>query len=172
MLQHLTLAQSAKTDDGSNEEKQVVSKLPDFVLAVEEPELYQHPSRGRHFADILHKLATGKIPGVAEKTQILYATHSPLFVGIDRINQLRLLRKLSNEGDLPKFTSVTQTFLNDVAHCVWEANGKTGELFTGETLQPRLKTIMTPWMNEGFFADVHGRVDIIIKRSHLLQHGF
>lgn len=154
MLQHLTLAQSAKTDDSGNEEKQVVSKLPDFVLAVEEPELYQHPSRGRHFADILHKLATGKIPGVAEKTQILYATHSPLFVGIDRINQLRLLRKVSNEGDLPKFTSVTQTSLNDVAHCVWEANGKTGELFTGETLQPRLKTIMTPWMNEGFFADV------------------
>ena len=154
MLQHLTLAQSSKKEEGGNEEKQVLIKLPDFLLAVEEPELYQHPSRGRHFADILHKLATGKIPGVAEKTQILYATHSPLFVGIDRINQLRLLRKISNEGDLPKFTSVTQTSLNDVAHCVWEANGKTGEPFTGETLQPRLKTIMTPWMNEGFFADV------------------
>jgi predicted ATP-dependent endonuclease of OLD family len=26
--------------------------------------------------------------------------------------------------------------------------------FTGQNIIPRLKTIMTPWMNEGFFADV------------------
>lgn len=153
-LQHLVLAQSLQTRESGDIDTEIAGKLPSFVVAIEEPELYQHPSRQRHFADILYKLATGKIPGVAEKTQILYATHSPLFVGIDRINQLRLLRKVPNEDDLPKVTSVTRTTLDDVAKCVWEANDCKGERYTDESLQARLKTIMTPWMNEGFFAEV------------------
>lgn len=54
-------------------------QLPSLVLAVEEPELYQHPSRQRHLASVLLSLATGAIRGVAESTQVIYTTHSPLF---------------------------------------------------------------------------------------------
>ena len=38
-----------------------VHSFPDLVLAIEEPELYQHPSRQRHIAKILLQLQ-GKIP--------------------------------------------------------------------------------------------------------------
>ncbi|MCY3992086.1 MAG: ATP-dependent endonuclease [Caldilineaceae bacterium] len=35
-----------------------------------------------------------------------------------------------------------------------QAMGRKGKLFTADTLEPRLRSMMTPWMGEGFFADV------------------
>ena len=109
MLQHLALAQvkvssleikedaeqsaEGMQETGMGEDN---NSLPNLVLAIEEPELFQHPNRQRHIAEILMQLAKGNIPGVANKTQIIYGTHSPLFVGIDRIEQIRLLRKIGN----------------------------------------------------------------------------
>jgi putative ATP-dependent endonuclease of OLD family len=162
MLQLLVLAQTTAermvklADNEGEEEEEKVSpehSLPSLVLGIEEPELYQHPSRQRYFADILLKIASGKTPGVAEKTQVIYGTHSPLFVGIDRIDQIRMLRKVNNE-DKPKITKIICTSLDIVAKKLWEANGSVGPIYTGKTLQPRLQAIMTPWMNEGFFANV------------------
>ena len=162
MLQHLAMAQSIdsnkpeeKNVETETQEKEELSKfsLPNLVLGIEEPELYQHPNRQRHLANIFLKLARGSNPGVAEKTQIIYATHSPLFVGLDRFNQIRLLRKVeANEGK-PKTTKVVGIKLDKVAEELWKANGSSGEKYTGETLIHRLKTIMTPWVNEGFFAN-------------------
>jgi putative ATP-dependent endonuclease of OLD family len=154
LLQHLTKAQSLS--DASIVEGEVVQKpkLPSLVLAIEEPELYQHPNRQRHLAKILLQLASGRIPGVAESTQIIYGTHSPLFVGIDRINQLRLLRKESTMADKPKITRIVSASLTTAAEELWEGNGRPGAKFTEVTLLPRLQTVMTPWMSEGFFADV------------------
>ena len=44
--------------------------------------------------------------------------------------------------------------MSAVADELWHASGRQEEKFTSETLRPRLQAIMTPWMNEGFFADV------------------
>ena len=157
MLQHLAIAQATPASGAPEEGEPATpqeAKLPDLVIAIEEPELYQHPNRQRHLAKILLQLATGKTPGVADKTQIIYATHSPLFVGIDRINQIRLLRKKQGEGGKPRVTKIIRTDLDKVAEAVWKADGSKGEKYTGTTLSPRLTAIMTPWMSEGFFADV------------------
>ena len=171
MLQHLALAQTKVSSLENKEDaeqsaegmqdagKKEDNSLPNLVLAIEEPELYQHPNRQRHIAEILMQLARGNIPGVANKTQIIYCTHSPLFVGIDRIEQIRLLRKIDNGKDKddtanPKITKIFSTNLDEIAGSIWEAEGKPGAKYTGQTLLPRIQTIMTPWMNEGFFADV------------------
>jgi len=158
MLQHLVLAQGTSLAAQSSSTQQggalSSSPLPNLILAVEEPELYQHPNRQRHLASILQQLAAGKIPGVADKTQVIYATHSPLFVGIDRIEQIRLLRKQPNGADKPKVTRIVSTTLQKVADEIWQADGQPVTRYTAETLLPRLKSIMTPWMSEGFFADV------------------
>ncbi len=158
MLQHLSLAQTkSQISQGYPEQQQrfsAVNTLPNLVLAIEEPELYQHPNRQRHFAKILLQLASGKTPGVADKTQVIYGTHSPLFIGIDRINQLRLVRKVSIDEALPKVTKLVHTTLDKIAHTLWEIDGKPVPKYSATTLTPRLKAIMTPWMNEGFFADV------------------
>lgn len=158
MLQHLAIAQTtvekAHIVDEQSKEPKTQSNLPSLILAIEEPELYQHPNRQRHFTKILLQLSSGKTPGVADKTQIIYSTHSPFFVGIDRISQIRLLRKVSLKDDIPKVTNIVSTDLDEIATTLWEADGKPSTVYTGQTLIPRLRAIMTPWMSEGFFADV------------------
>ncbi len=160
MLQHLV---AAKGGDGTAQSEagpaagapaEPDQRLPSLVLAIEEPELYQHPSRQRHLASILLRLASGTIPGVAKKTQVMYTTHSPLFVGLDRFEQIRLLRKADNTAGKPRITKVTKAALDVVAEEIWIAGGQQGPRFTAETLKPRLQAVMTPWVNEGFFADV------------------
>jgi hypothetical protein len=154
MLQHLALARTdAEKDVPSSGLEPSLSVLPDLVLAIEEPELYQHPNRQRHTARILAQLADGSTPGVAEKTQVLFATHSPHFVSMERINGVRLLRKVELELGKPKVTKVFSTSLDEVAEAVWRCDGATGEKYSGGTLLPRLKSLMTTFMSEGFFAD-------------------
>jgi len=162
MLQYLAFARKAVEQkpgeasvgqtQGANEAAKSVE--PSLILVIEEPELYQHPNRQRHLAKVLRQLADAGIPGVSGSVQVIYATHSPFFVGIDRIDQLRLLRKTAGNEGKPKITRVFRTTLDQVAESLWDAQGRPDTKFTGESLRPRLQTVMTPWANEGFFADV------------------
>ena len=164
MLQHLVAAQKQDGGEDDDEPRQDESEeeseetrmslLPNLVLAIEEPELYQHPSRQRHLASVLLKLATGGIEGVAESTQVIYITHSPLFVGLDRFDQVRVLHKVTIEAGKPKATQLKRADMEAVAEELGRANNAPPAAYRAETLRPRLYAIMTPWMGEGFFADV------------------
>lgn len=162
MLQHLAIAQAPKQEGDTGEEVESDEagtaesglKMPNLIIGIEEPELYQHPNRQRHLSEILFRLAKGTIKGVAKQTQIIYSTHSPLFVDIKRFKNTRVLRKIRKQQDKPKQTKVFSTTLDEIAKVIWEASGRPEGTYTGETLEPRLQTLMTPWMNEGFFADV------------------
>lgn len=175
MLQHLAVAEKSsqsqptqEQENASEDSRTARQNIPDFVLAIEEPELYQHPNRQRHLARVVHDLAHGKIAGVGTKTQVIYATHSPFFVGIDRFEHVRLCKKVERSAGEPKITRVIQTSLDDVANDIWKACDKRGEPFTGDTLRHRLSAIMTPWVNEGFFADVAVLVEGEDDRAALL----
>ena len=80
MLQHLAAARTPKTSlenktlEDDLKLPTVATEMPNLVLAIEEPELYQHPSRQRHLASVLLNLATGVILGVAQNTQVIYTT--------------------------------------------------------------------------------------------------
>lgn len=184
MLQHLAAVQAeAPTDEGAEARISVEenasleglsSTMPSLVLVIEEPELYQHPSRQRHLSNILSKLASGTVPGVAKRTQVIYSTHSPLFVGIDRFNQVRVLRKIVDASDKPRIARVVEVKGDAIAKELWEAcdgkdrSGNPVPEYTWETLQPRLQAIMTPWMAEGFFADVVALVEGEDERAAIL----
>lgn len=160
MLQHLVAAREIEkvTGEGFGSEEEIPTPeepyLPSLVLAIEEPELYQHPSRQRHMASVLLQLAQGSLPGVAKTTQVIYSTHAPLFVGLDRFDQIRVLRKENGEAEKPKVTKVAKAELEAVAEEIWNARGQQGVKYTADTLRPRLQAVMTPWVNEGFFADI------------------
>lgn len=64
-----------------------------MLLAIEEPELYQHPTQARAFASTLRALAEDATQAV----QAVYATHSPMFIEPGRFHQLRRLRRV-NDG--------------------------------------------------------------------------
>jgi putative ATP-dependent endonuclease of the OLD family len=168
MSQHLALAQNMAAQTAASvtvventgsmaapvASSALEEKLPNLVLAIEEPELFQHPNRQRHLSRIFQTLASGSTPGVAKNTQVLLATHSPLFIRIDRTSQIRLLRKHLQAEKKPKVTRVVSTDLNLVAKKVWEADGSRRAMFNEVTMLARLQSLMTPWMSEGFFADV------------------
>ena len=174
MLQHLVAAresdfQSPELESQSGSEHQTNNtQLPSLILAIEEPELYQHPSRQRHLASVLLQLATGAIPGVAANTQVIYTTHSPLFVGLHHFDQIRVLRKTSQSSGKPKATRLEAASLAAVADELWRATGAKGPPFKSDTLLPRLRAILTPWMSEGFFADTVVLVEGEDDRAALL----
>ncbi len=120
---------------------------PLLFMMIEEPELYQHPTRARLLARILSELTMG---GNA-RTQVIYATHSPHFVGLDRIESLRVLRV--EPGRVPPSTAVTSVNLSEIAGSLWAADGEEGEPYTAETLLPRLRLLTEVPVADGFFAD-------------------
>ena len=158
MLQHLETIRHVRPPlqgGGSvvveEEDGDASSQAPSLMLAIEEPELYQHPSRQRHLASVLLNLATSVVPGVAEHIQVIYATHSPILVGLDRFDGIRVLRKVDPGGEIPRVTQLRAASMESVADELREVTGQQHK-FTADTLRPRLQAIMTPWMNEGFFA--------------------
>lgn len=134
-----------------------IAVMPDLILAIEEPELYQHPNRQRYLCRILRSLADGRLPGVARRTQVLYCTHSPLFVDIANFDSVRRFHKMPNPGDStqPLVTSVRSVSAVEVAAALAAVQDPPpGAPFTRESLLSRLVPLMGPVVNEGFFGDV------------------
>ena len=140
---------------------------PSLILAIEEPEIYQHPSRQRHFASVLWDLSRGGLTGTTSDTQVLYTTHSPHFVGLDRFDEIRVLRKELTIDDGPMATCVHSTAMEVVAKELEKATGSEVQ-FTAESLEARLQAVMTPIVNEGFFADVAVLVEGESDRSAII----
>ncbi len=158
LLQHLAgAAFEIEEDTGANsgdvaDEEKDEARLGGLILVVEEPELYQHPSKQRHFARVLSELSSGALQSVAETTQIVFATHSPLFISMDRFNEIRLVRRTA-PGEEPRETSVQTADLSQIAGSLEAAWDKPAGSFTGPSLIPRLHTFH-PEVCEGFFAEV------------------
>lgn len=145
----MTLLQYLSTINQNNAESTTAIDLPTLVLIIEEPELYQHPNRQRHISEICLALSECNVEGVSSTTQVVYSTHSPHFVGLDRINQIRLLRKQVTDNGNPKITKISNTNITNLAS---ELSKYHGDKFTESNLIPRLHMIRTPWINEGFFS--------------------
>ena len=138
-----------------------------LVLAIEKPEIYQHPSRQRHFATVLWNLSRGGLAGATPDTQVLYTTHSPHFVGLDRFDEIRALRKEQTALDEPMATCVQSTTMEVVAQELEKAT-RSEVPFSAESLEARLQAVMTPIVNEGFFADVAVLVEGESDRSAIV----
>ena len=85
------------TDDGGLSLVRSVAALVEarvrgLVVLIEEPELYLSPPAQRHLHRLLRSLAA------RGRNQILYSTHSPLFLGVDRLDELVLVRHDEQTG--------------------------------------------------------------------------
>jgi putative ATP-dependent endonuclease of OLD family len=72
-----------------------------LFLAIEEPELFQHPNQARAFASVLRGIAESDV-----SSQVAYATHSPYFVDPVRFEEVRRVTKSS--GGAVVVTSTTR----------------------------------------------------------------
>ncbi|WP_431836636.1 AAA family ATPase [Cellulomonas sp. Y8] len=127
-----TVADEDGEGDAEERLKAELDRLPCLIIAIEEPEIYQHPIRARNFARVLSELASDS------RVQVIVATHSPYFVKPERFASLR---RVSIHG---VETRVRQTRVADVAAAV----GKT-EADVEKIVQKFLPTAFS----EAFFSD-------------------
>lgn len=141
--------------------------IPGLILAIEEPELYQHPTKQRHFAKVLSQLSMGELPGVARHTQVLFATHSSLFVSMDRFDEVRLARRCKYIDSDHKECRVTYSTLTEVARRLENAFGEDRGTYTADGLRARLH-IISAEIAEGLFADTVVLVEGVSDRAAIL----
>jgi putative ATP-dependent endonuclease of OLD family len=149
-------------DQGGADDPPKQALAPSLILAIEEPELYQHPTKQRHFSEVLRALSNGTLPGADGRTQVAFASHSPMFVSIPHVDEIRFLRRVGCEGYDFKQCELRALDLATVASKLETALQKPVGSFTAASLAPRLH-ILGPELAEGFFADavvlVEGRSD-------------
>lgn len=124
MLQEL-----ASIDDGN---------MPTLVLAVEEPELYQHPPQAKYLSEILQELSK-------ENTQVVICTHSPYFIPGDDFHTVRLVKEC---GD-PLATKVTSL---DYALLVKSLNDAGEKQIKESGMIAKLYPVLRPEISEMFFC--------------------
>ena len=78
-----------------------------ICLAIEEPELFQHPIQAQTFAKVLRSLAEN----TEMRVQITYATHSPYFLEARHFDQVR---RLTRSTESPPTVSVHYTSITKV----------------------------------------------------------
>jgi len=166
LLQHLakTSHQTPTAEGKSDEEVPSTTPpaAPSLILAIEEPELYQHPTKQRHLASVLRGLSTGSLPGATGPTQIIFGSHSPMFVAMERANEVRLTRRVKSTDSKFKQAQLTSLSLANVAARLQKSKNQPAGSWTAATLIPRLHILGTE-LSEGFFANgvvlVEGRSD-------------
>lgn len=125
-----------------------LSGLPSIIVAIEEPEIYQHPVRARSFARTLLELSAQ--PGV----QVLLATHSPYFIQPEQFSALHRFTYTNGE------TSVANASVASVA----SASG-----LDMDKIEKAIVSNVPTEFSEGFFADavvlVEGQTDRIVLEA-------
>jgi len=127
---------------------------PDLILAFEEPELYLHPSRCRYLSNLLLQLADSPGTGLGASNQIIYTSHSPYFVDLNRFDKIRIVRKAISPGSEVYQSVVTKYSLEFAASELARACNESQDVFSRDSFKVRAMSVMNTLVNEGFFADV------------------
>ncbi|WP_327682079.1 ATP-dependent nuclease [Streptomyces sp. NBC_00467] len=78
-------------------------------LAIEEPELYQHPVQARAFSQVLRKIAEDP----NQMAQVAYATHNPIFVDPHHFHEIRRISRVQS-GGTERLISIAHVQVSDV----------------------------------------------------------
>lgn len=114
-----------------------------LCLAIEEPELYQHPLQARLFASVLRSLAEDRDNGM----QVAYATHSPYFVEPRSFHQLRRVSRSTVDAEAGHDVEVTAPTLEQI---IERMNG----FMTAGGVRRQISGACMGSLAESFFADV------------------
>ncbi|MGZ1492256.1 AAA family ATPase [Brevibacterium sediminis] len=127
----LLAARGAQGNDGSV-----------ICLAIEEPELFQHPTQSRVFAKVLRDLSNDPKGGL----QVMYATHSPYFIDPRYFDQVRRVTRRQEAADVHPSVTIQFASLDNVAKRL------DGSGVTDASLRSRWDQVCTKNLAEAFFA--------------------
>ena len=148
----------AENDAAGEAVEDDVNLGPTVLLLVEEPELYQHPTRARHFARSLTALA--RVDDDSPRRQVVVTTHSPYFVTISDFASVRLLRRDRTDTRVSPRRVVSQTTLATIWATLQAAKGYAPGSPAAEVARNRLISVFDVAVREGFFRrrrDPRGR---------------
>jgi len=141
----------------------------DIIIVIEEPELFQHPTKQRLFAQALSRIAEGFNPQTGIRVQVVYATHSPLLVSLPDAERVRAVRKSYEDDELR--ISVHATSLEKCASTTADLRGyqlNVGKYGAG-------LHVVTADIAEGFFASaavlVEGVSDVALLEAYYRRLG-
>ena len=124
-------------------------------LAIEEPELFQHPIQAQAFAKVLRSLAEDS----SQRFQVAYATHSPYFVDGSRFSQVRRLVRVNDET--PN-TEVVDSTLEEV-------RARLGGAVKPEVIRRQLDGTVTEQLSVALFANrailVEGTTEVCVLQG-------
>jgi predicted ATP-dependent endonuclease of OLD family len=128
----------------------VDARVRGLVILIEEPELYLSPPAQRHLHRLLRKLSA------RGRNQVLYSTHSPVFLGVDRLDELVLVRHDERTGTRllqPEALSQKQAFRMNA-----EIDAERAEIFLSRAVlfvEGRTEKLAFPFIFEalGYDAD-------------------
>lgn len=131
---------------------------PTLVMAIEEPELYQHPPQARYLAEVLQELSENN-------AQIVVCSHSPLFIPGDNFESVRVVR----DSGQPRASFVAQLKYEALARTL-EAAGDRNLKESG--MLAKLYPTLNPSTSEMFFCKTlvltEGYEDIAYIASSLM----
>jgi len=113
-----------------------------ICLAIEEPELFQHPSQARVFARVLRELSSDLKGGL----QVVYATHSPYFIDPRYFDQIRRVSRRQEDPTSHPVVSISQASIEAVSH-------RLDGFCSDEAVRQHWDQVCTRNLSEAFFAD-------------------
>ncbi len=81
------------------------------MFLVEEPELYLHPQAQRVMLKTIKELST--------KGQVIYSTHSPIFVDLEHPSSIRVIRKADGNGSIYQLPDVSDDEKQQLRYLKW-----------------------------------------------------
>jgi predicted ATPase len=113
-----------------------------ICLAIEEPELFQHPVQARAFASVLRRLAEDS----GQNVQVTYATHSPCFIEPTHFDQIRRVSRSAPDTNGRASVNIFSVTLQAV---IANLNGFVKE----ETVRKRLDDVCLARLPEALFGE-------------------
>lgn len=110
-----------------------------ICLAIEEPELFQHPIQAQTFSKVLRALAEDAV----KRIQVTYATHSPYFLESRHFDQVR---RLTRSTDSPPGVTVHFATVADV-------KAKLHGVVKPETIDRQLDSMVANELSVALFAN-------------------
>lgn len=142
------MADHRAKQEGSGEEFDAAQS--DLIIAIEEPEIYQHPTKQRLFAKLLSQLTVGFSKATGIRIQTIFVTHCPLLVSLGNCEEIRMVRRKT--VDDKRNVVVKGISLDVCSKRSAEISGmKPEDAWSAANFGARLHTFSVE-MAEGFFA--------------------
>ena len=162
---------SERLRDTEEQEETFENPHSDIVVAIEEPEIYQHPIKQRHITEVLAQITQGFNKQTGIRIQVLLATHSPLFVQLPRFQEVRISRRAAEAPNKVCFSKLT---LSECSAGLAALHDPPKDPMKAAALAAKLH-VFTSDLSEGFFGTkvvlVEGPSDKAILEASLTVQG-